>query len=141
MRRQRPLARPDTRLLHTLAKHARSARTRARAPYSKFKVGAALHGVDGRIFTGGNIENAAYPLTICAERVAVFQAITQGHRRFDAIAVIGDPDNPTAPCGSCRQVLWELAGDVWVYLVSRRGQSELMRLSDLLPLPFDASYL
>jgi len=129
--------RPSPKELTELARAARQARRRARVPYSKFKVGAALRAIDGTIVMGCNIENAAYPLTMCAERVAAGRAVAEGHRRFDAIAVIGDSRNPTPPCGACRQVLWELAGNIWVYLVGPRGSSELFRLEELLPLPFD----
>jgi cytidine deaminase len=123
--------------LRPLAQLARQARRRAVAPYSGFKVGAALRSHDGAIITGCNVENASYGLTLCAERVAVFKAVSEGIRRFDAIAVVADSPRPTAPCGPCRQILWELCGDIWVFIVSLKGGSLTRRVSELLPLPFD----
>jgi cytidine deaminase len=122
--------------LPALATKARYARRRAHAPFSGFKVGAALRG-RGRVVTGCNVEAATYGLTMCAERVAAFKAITEGIKRFDAIAVVTDAAKLTPPCGACRQVLWELCGDIWVHLASTRGKTRTLRLSDLLPLPFD----
>ena len=88
----------------------------AHAPFSKFQVGAALETADGKIITGCNVENATYGLTICAERVAIFKAISEGHRRFVRVAVVADTEIPTPPCGACRQILWELGGDLEVIL-------------------------
>jgi cytidine deaminase len=122
--------------LGALAARARRARLRAHAPFSKFRVGAALRG-RGRVITGCNVELATYGLTVCAERVAVFKAISDGLTVFDAIAVVTDAKKLTPPCGACRQVLWELCGDIWVHLKSVRGASETVRLSTLLPRPFD----
>src|SRR4051812_15192645 len=119
-------------VLHTLAARARAARRRAFAPYSGFKVGAALRG-RGRIVTGCNVEAATYGLTMCAERVAVFKAVSEGIRKFDAVAVVTDSARLTPPCGACRQVLWEMCGDIWVHVANTRGQSKTMRLAELLP--------
>jgi cytidine deaminase len=116
---------------------AAAARLQAVAPYSKFQVGAALLTDDGRVFTGVNVESASYGLTMCAERTAVFKAVSEGARRFTAIAVATDEERPTPPCGACRQVLWDQARDVWVILHSVRGAHEEMRLSALLPRPFE----
>jgi cytidine deaminase len=116
---------------------ARRARGRAVATYSGFKVGAALRTRAGEIVTGCNIENASYGLTLCAERVAVFKAVSEGLRRFDAIAVVAGSRGPTAPCGPCRQILWELCGDIVVHMSDLRGRVLTRRMSDLLPLPFD----
>jgi cytidine deaminase len=116
---------------------ARRARRRARAPYSKFKVGAALETDDGVVIEGCNIENASYGLTMCAERVAMFSALAQGHRRFRRIAVVADTDAPTPPCGPCRQILWEFGGDLEVTLANLRRVTGSHRMADLLPLPFD----
>ena len=91
---------------------ARQARGYAVADYSHFKVGAALETADGTIVTGCNIENATYGLTICAERVAMFKALSEGHREFRRIAIVADTAQPTPPCGACRQILWEFAGDI-----------------------------
>lgn len=113
----------------------------AHAPYSKFNVGAALEDETGRIHTGCNVENATYGLTICAERVAVFKAISEGARKFRRIAVAADTGALTPPCGACRQILWEFCGDIEVILANPRGKTETLRLRDLLPRPFDASYL
>jgi cytidine deaminase len=123
--------------LRDLAGLARKARKRAHAPYSKFKVGAALRTRKGEIVTGCNIENASYGLTLCAERVAVFKAVSEGLRRFDAIAVVVDSPHLAAPCGPCRQILWEFCGDIWVHMETLRGARKTMRLRELLPFPFD----
>lgn len=113
----------------------------AHAPYSKFRVGAALEDGSGRIHTGCNIENATYGLTICAERVAVFKAISEGSRRFRRVAVAADTDVLTPPCGACRQILWEFCGDIEIVLVNLRGKCETLRLGSLFPRPFDHSFL
>ena len=120
---------------------ARRARRRARAPFSGFKVGAALETAGGTIVTGCNIENATYGLTMCAERVAMFTALSEGHRRFRRLALVADTGAPTPPCGACRQILWEFGGDLEVILANLRRQTGRYRLSDLLPLPFDARLL
>ncbi len=120
-----------------LVSAARAVRRRAHAPYSGFRVGAALETEDGTIITGCNIENATYGLTVCAERVAIFKAISEGHRRFRRIAVVADTDAPTPPCGACRQILWEFAGDIDVIMANTRRVTARLRLADLLPLPFD----
>jgi cytidine deaminase len=124
-----------------LASAALAARENAHAPYSKFRVGAALEDTGGRVHTGCNIENATYVLTLCAERVAVFKAISEGEREFRRIAVAADTDTLTPPCGACRQILWEFCGDIEVVLVNPRGKSEVLRLKELFPRAFDASFL
>jgi len=124
-----------------LARAALAARHNARAPFSNFKVGAALEDEAGRIFTGCNIENATYGLTLCAERVAVFKAVSEGAQKFGRIAVAADTDVLTPPCGACRQILWEFCGDIELTLVNLKGKMETLRLKDLFPRPFDASYL
>ena len=125
-------------LLHTAALNARN---HAFAPYSHFQVGAALEDKDGRIHTGCNVENATYGLTVCAERVAVFKAISEGVRGFRRIAIAADTDTMTPPCGACRQILWEFCGDIEIALVNPRGKIETYRLKELFPKPFDVSYL
>jgi cytidine deaminase len=120
---------------------ALAARENAHAPYSKFRVGAALEDASGRVHTGCNIENATYGLTLCAERVAVFKAISEGARGFRRIAVAADTDTLTPPCGACRQILWEFCGDIEIVLLNSRGKSETLRLKELLPRAFDASFL
>ena len=120
---------------------ARRARRHAHADYSQVRVGAALETADGTIVTGCNIENATYGLTICAERVAMFKALSEGHRRFRRIAVVADTEAPTPPCGACRQILWEFGGDLEVVLANLRRVTGRMRLKDLLPMPFDRRLL
>jgi cytidine deaminase len=120
-----------------LARLAAEARQRAHAPFSRFKVGAALRTRTGEIVTGCNIENASYGLTLCAERVAVFKAVSEGLRDFDAVAVVADSPRLTAPCGACRQILWEFCGDVPVRIQDLDGRHRTVRMSLLLPLPFD----
>ncbi|HLK63865.1 MAG TPA: cytidine deaminase [Bryobacteraceae bacterium] len=127
---------PDALLSAALA-----VRENAFAPYSKFKVGAALEDSDGRIHSGCNVENATYGLTVCAERVAVFKAISEGVRKFRRVAVAADTDVLTPPCGACRQILWEFCGDIEITLVNLQGKTETYRLKDLFPKPFDVSYL
>jgi len=124
-----------------LAQFARQARKHAHAPYSKFKVGAALRTRAGEIVTGCNIENASYGLTLCAERVAVFKAVSEGLKDFEAVVVVADSKRLTAPCGPCRQILWEFCGDILVQMASTKGRTRSMRLRDLLPLPFDGRNL
>jgi len=113
----------------------------AHAPYSKFRVGAALEDASGRVHTGCNIENATYGLTLCAERVAVFKAVSEGVREFRRIAVAADTETLTPPCGACRQILWEFCGDIEITLVNLHGKSEVVRLKELFPRAFDASFL
>jgi cytidine deaminase len=125
----------------SLGTAALAAREQALAPYSQFRVGAALEDSDGRVHTGCNIENATYGLTLCAERVAVFKALSEGSRSFRRIAVAADTDTLTPPCGACRQILWEFCGDVQILLLNPRGKSETLQLKDLFPRAFDASFL
>jgi cytidine deaminase len=120
---------------------ALAARENAHAPFSKFKVGAALEDQTGRVFTGCNVENATYGLTVCAERVAVFKAISEGARKFTRIAIAADTDVLTPPCGACRQILWEFCGNAELILANLQGKSESFRLKDIFPRPFDASFL
>jgi cytidine deaminase len=120
---------------------ARRARENAAAAFSKFKVGAALQAADGTIITGCNIENATYGLTICAERVAMFKALSEGHRAFTRVAVVADTSSPTPPCGACRQILWEFGGNLEVILADLEEQKGVYQLKELLPLPFDARLL
>jgi len=116
-------------------------RENAHAPFSRFKVGAAIEDDSGRVFTGCNVENATYGLTVCAERVAVFKAISEGARKFQRVAVAADTDILTPPCGACRQILWEFCGDVEITLVNLHGKTEKFQMKDLFPRPFDASFL
>jgi cytidine deaminase len=120
---------------------ARRAREHADAAFSNFKVGAALETADGIVVTGCNIENATYGLTMCAERVAMFKALSEGHRAFTRIAIVADTEAPTPPCGACRQILWEFGGNLEIRLGNLTKESAAHRLQDLLPFPFDARLL
>ena len=120
---------------------ARRARENADAAFSHFKVGAALETADGTVISGCNIENATYGLTICAERVAIFKALSEGHRAFTRIAIVADTEAPTPPCGACRQILWEFGGNLEIVLANLEDTHATHRLKDLLPLPFDARLL
>ena len=120
---------------------ARQSRENAHATYSNFRVGAALRAVSGRVFGGCNVENATYGLTVCAERTAIFKAISDGERGFDAISVVTDTDTLTPPCGACRQLIWEFCGDVPVILANLKGKTEIVQMRDLFPRPFDNSSL
>ncbi len=120
---------------------AKKARENAHAPFSNFRVGAALRAQSGRVFTGCNVENATLGLTCCAERVAIFKAVSEGERGFDAIAVVADTDALTPPCGACRQIIWEFCGDVPVILANLKGKVVEETSGALLPHPFDSSFL
>jgi cytidine deaminase len=120
---------------------ARRAREHADAAFSHFKVGAALETGDGAVFTGCNIENATYGLTICAERVAMYKALSEGHRVFTRIAIVADTQAPTPPCGACRQILWEFGGNLEIQLANLTEEKGRHHLKHLLPLPFDARLL
>jgi cytidine deaminase len=125
----------------TLVQIARAARKRAHAPYSEFKVGAALRARSGKIYSGCNVENSTYGLTICAERVAIFKAVSEGEREFTAIAVCADTKKLTPPCGACRQIIWEFCGDVPVTLSNLVGKTETHKMSKLYPRPFGSAFL
>ena len=125
----------------TLVAAARAAREHAVADYSHFKVGAALETDAGDIVTGCNIENASYGLTICAERTAIFKALSEGKRAFTRIAVVADTADPTPPCGACRQIIWEFCGDIEVILANTQQVTKTLQMKDLLPLPFDKRLL
>jgi len=127
--------------LQKLVEAAKEAREKARAPFSDFKVGAALLTKDDKIFTGCNIENASYGLTMCAERVAIFKAISEGENVFQKIVVVADTEDLTPPCGACRQIIWEFCGDVEIVLTNLDGKTETMRMSELFPRAFDSKFL
>ncbi len=120
---------------------ATAVRLNAHAPFSKFLVGAAVEDESGVIHTGCNVENATYGLTICAERVAIFKGVSTGAKRFRRVAVVADTEALTPPCGACRQILWEFCGDVDVVLANLKGTTETLRLKELFPRAFDASFL
>ncbi|MEE8564043.1 MAG: cytidine deaminase [Atribacterota bacterium] len=119
-----------------LIKEAEKAKKMAYAPYSKFKVGAAVLSVGGEIFTGCNIENASFGLAVCAERVAIFKAISEGSTKFEAIAVIGDTDKPCSPCGACRQVISEFGEDIPLIMANLKGDVKIKKIKELLPEAF-----
>lgn len=120
---------------------AQKAKQRAFTPYSRFEVGAALKTKGGKIYAGCNIEISAYSLTLCAERTAIFKAFSEGEREFVALAVVTDDRGYCPPCGSCRQVLMDLAGNIDIVMVNDKGNYEVMKLLDLLPHPFGPDYL
>ena len=124
-----------------LVQAAVAAREKAFAPYSRFRVGAALEAEDGTIVPGCNVESASYGLTICAERVALVKAVSDGITGFKRVAVVTDVDDLTPPCGACRQLLWEFAPDAEVVLANLRGQTAVYRVAELLPHGFDAGNL
>ena len=117
------------------------ARKRAMASFSNFLVGAAIEAEDGTIFTGCNIESSTYELTMCAERVAIWKALSEGAGAFKHIVVVADTERLTPPCGACRQLIWEFCGDIPVVLANLRGHTETLQMRDLLPRPFDARFL
>lgn len=124
-----------------LIEAAKKARENAVAPYSNFKVGAALETVDGKVYAGCNVENASYGLTVCAERVAIWKALSEGERVFSQIVVVADTEQLTTPCGACRQIIWEFCGDVPVTLTNLHGQCETVNMSELLPRAFGREFL
>ena len=127
----------DPELQERLIAEAARSRGNAISNRSGFSVGAAIEAEDGRIFGGCNVENSTYGLTVCAERVAIWKALSEGVRRFRAVAVVTGADTPTPPCGACRQILWEFAGDVPVVSATTAGATKLYRMADLLPEPFE----
>jgi cytidine deaminase len=120
-----------------LLARALEARENACADYSHFKVGAALRASSGKVYTGCNIENATYGLTVCAERVALWKALSEGERAFGQLAIVTSSESPASPCGACRQLLWEFCGDIEVILANVQGLRQAHRLAELLPHPFD----
>lgn len=120
---------------------ANEARERAFAPYSKFKVGAAIETDEGEFFIGCNIESASYGLTVCAERVAIWKAVSEGKMNFKSIAVVVDTEELTPPCGVCRQIIWEFCHDIPVILANLKGKSEVIQMRELLPRAFDTKFL
>lgn len=124
-----------------LVEAAREVRERAYAPYSNFQVGAAVRTKQGKIYTGCNVESASYGLTVCAERVAIWKAVSEGEKDFEEIAVVVDTEELTPPCGVCRQIIWEFCGDVPVILANLKGDAETVQMSELLPRAFDTKFL
>ncbi len=120
---------------------AHKAKKNSYSPYSKFRVGAALLTSSGKIITGCNIENSSFSLTICAERTALFKAVSEGHKRFKAIVIASDSSSFIPPCGACRQVLSDLAGNIDVFLSNKKHEILQLKMEDFLPMPFNDSML
>ena len=124
-----------------LIAEATAARLRSVAPFSKFLVGAALQTDEGRVFTGCNVESASYGLTVCAERVAIWKALSEGERDFARLVIVADTEQLTPPCGTCRQIIWEFCKQATIVLANLQGQREEVHIADLLPRAFDARFL
>jgi cytidine deaminase len=127
--------------LKKLIESAKQVRERASVPYSNFKVGAAVRTKSGKIFTGCNVESASYGLTVCAERVAIWKAVSEGETEFEQIAVVAGTDELTPPCGACRQIIWEFCGDVPVTFANLKDKTETVQMKELLPRAFDTNFL
>jgi cytidine deaminase len=127
--------------LESLLKTAINARLQSVAPFSNFLVGAAVRTENGKVYTGCNVESASYGLTVCAERVAIWKALSEGERQFTELAVVADTESLTPPCGTCRQIIWEFARHATIVLGNLRGQRETVVIKDLLPRAFDARFL
>lgn len=124
-----------------LIEAAKKARLQSVAPFSKFLVGAAVRTAAGKVYIGCNIESASYGLTVCAERVAIWKALSEGERQFTELAVITDTDTLTPPCGTCRQIIWEFCKSATIVLANLKGDTEVVSIKDLLPRAFDARFL
>ena len=124
-----------------LIEAATAVRENAYAPFSEFKVGSALETDDGEVISGCNVESASFGLTVCAERVAIWKAISQGKRKIMRIAVVADTEDLTPPCGVCRQIIWEFGGDIPVIFANLHGKVETVQMKDLLPRAFDTKFL
>ena len=124
-----------------LIEAAKQARLQSVAPFSNFLVGAAVKTEDGKVYTGCNIESASYGLTVCAERVAIWKALSEGERKFTELAVVADTETLTPPCGTCRQIIWEFARGATIVFANLSGQRETVHIADLLPRAFDARFL
>jgi len=127
--------------IESLIETAKRAREQAVAPFSNFQVGAAVKTAEGKVYTGCNIESASYGLTVCAERVAIWKALSEGERQFTEMAVVADTETLTPPCGTCRQIIWEFARGARIVFANLEGKSEEFHIADLLPRAFDARFL
>ena len=127
--------------LSDLIKIATRARNQSVAPFSSFLVGAAVRTGEGKVYTGCNVESASYGLTVCAERVAIWKALSEGERNFTELAVVADTDSLTPPCGTCRQIIWEFCKKATIVLANLHGDREIVSIGDLLPRAFDARFL
>jgi len=127
--------------LQQLLERAKTARLQSIAPFSNFLVGAAIKTADGKVYTGCNVESASYGLTVCAERVAIWKALSEGERNFIELAIVADTGSLTPPCGTCRQIIWEFAKSATIMLGNLRGETQIVSIGELLPRAFDARFL
>ncbi|MEP6819627.1 MAG: cytidine deaminase, partial [bacterium] len=127
--------------LQELLETAKEARLRSIAPFSDFLVGAALKTEDGKVYVGCNVESASYGLTVCAERVAIWKALSEGERKFTELAIVADTETLTPPCGTCRQIIWEFAKNATIVLGNLHGEKQIVSIKELLPRAFDARFL
>ena len=127
--------------IESLIEAAKRARLRSVATFSNFLVGAAVRTPDGKVYTGCNIESASYGLTVCAERVAIWKALSEGEHHFTDLVVVADTESLTPPCGTCRQIIWEFARGANIVFANLEGKSEVFHIADLLPRAFDARFL
>jgi cytidine deaminase len=127
--------------LESLIETSKEARLHSVAPFSDFKVGAAVKTESGKVYTGCIVESASYGQTVCAERVAIWKALSEGERNFTELAVVADTETLTPPCGTCRQIIWEFARGATIVFANLNGKSEVFHIADLLPRAFDARFL
>ena len=127
--------------LQELIQTAKAARLQSIAPFSNFLVGAALRTEEGKVYTGCNVESASYGLTVCAERVAIWKALSEGERQFTELAIVADTGALTPPCGTCRQIIWEFAKNATIVLGNLHGETQVVSIRELLPRAFDARFL
>lgn len=127
--------------LENLIETTKKAFENAYAPYSKFRVGAVVETKNGKLYTGCNVESASYGLTVCAERVAIWKAVSEGERDFKQVCVVADTEELTPPCGVCRQIIWEFCGDIPIVFANLKGKYEILQMKDLLPRAFDTKFL
>ncbi len=127
--------------LQQLIETAKTARLKSIAPFSNFLVGAAVKTEDGKVYIGCNVESASYGLTVCAERVAIWKALSEGERQFTELAIVADTEALTPPCGTCRQIIWEFAKNATIVLSNLRGETQIVSIKELLPRAFDARFL
>ena len=127
--------------LPQLIETAKLARLQSIAPFSNFLVGAAVKTDEGKVYTGCNVESASYGLTVCAERVAIWKALSEGERQFTELAIVADTESLTPPCGTCRQIIWEFAKNATIVLGNLRGETQIVSIKELLPRAFDARFL
>ena len=127
--------------IEALIESAKKVREQAYAPFSNFRVGAAVRTKSGKIYTGCNVESASYGLTVCAERIAIWKAVSEGEREFDHVSVVTDTEELTPPCGTCRQIIWEFCGDIPVTFSNLKGKVETVMMKEILPRAFDTKFL